>query len=202
MWISILTIKKQGFPLKVRHSKPLPGLKKNIKTPSQKSKNPVIPGVTQPEVVNNCSIAECFESDIDEWVPPTTKKAFLPDMLRFQAVGLRKCLAACNSPDQNTLPRKKLKCVKQRTNKRFIKKELNLKNTLTAVVANQKTPNYSSTHSGWISKESVLGLGYGSEVRCCLSFSENWPPSVPETKNAWSPELFSQKVTSTQWLNL
>ncbi|XP_006763792.1 PREDICTED: DNA damage-induced apoptosis suppressor protein [Myotis davidii] len=179
-----------------------PRSQKNIKTPSQKSKNPVIPGVTQPEVVNNCSIAECFESDIDEWVPPTTKKAFLPGMLGFQTVGLRKCLAACNSPDQNTLPRKKLKCVKQRTNKRFIKKELNLKNMLTAVVANQKTPNYSSTHSGWISKESVLGLGYGSEIRCCLSFSENWPPSVPETKNAWSPELFSQKVTSTQWLNL
>ncbi|XP_008148244.3 DNA damage-induced apoptosis suppressor protein [Eptesicus fuscus] len=173
-----------------------PRSQKNIKTPS-----PVIPGVTQPEVVNNCSIAECLASDIDEWVPPTTKKAFLPDMLGFQALGIRKRLAACNSPDENTLPRKKLKHVKQRTNKRFIKKELNLKNTLKAVVANQKT-NYSSTHSGWISKESVLELGCGSEVSCCLSFSENWPPSVLETKNAWSPELFSQKVTSTQWLNL
>lgn len=179
-----------------------PRSQKNIKTPSQKAKSPVIPGVTQPEVVNNCSVAECLASDIDEWVPPTTKKAFLPDMLRFQALGIRKSLAACNSPDENTLPRKKLKHVKQRTNKRFIKKELNLKNPLTAVVANQKTPNYSSTHSGWISKESVLELGCGSEVSCCLSFSENWPPSVPETKNAWSPELFSQKVTSTQWLNL
>ncbi|KAK1336178.1 LOW QUALITY PROTEIN: hypothetical protein QTO34_003981, partial [Cnephaeus nilssonii] len=140
-----------------------PRSQKNIKTPSQKAKSPVIPGVTQPEVVNNCSVAECLASDIDEWVPPTTKKAFLPDMLRFQALGIRKSLAACNSPDENTLPRKKLKHVKQRTNKRFIKKELNLKNPLTAVVANQKTPNYSSTLSGWISKESVLELGCGSE---------------------------------------
>lgn len=179
-----------------------PRSQKNVKTPSQNSKSPVILGITQPEVVNNCSSAECLESDIDEWVPPTTKKTFLPDMLGFQALGLRKCLAACNSPDENTLPRKKVKHIKQRTNKRFIKKELNLKSMFTAEVANQKTHNYSSTHSGWISKESELGLGCGSEVRCCLPFSENWPPSVPETKNAWSPELFSQKVTSTQWLNL
>ncbi|XP_016062345.1 PREDICTED: DNA damage-induced apoptosis suppressor protein [Miniopterus natalensis] len=168
-----------------------PSCPKNIKTPSQKSRSPVIPDIIQPEVFSLCPVAECLESDIDEWVPPTTKKAFLSDMLGFHATGLRKCLAACNSPDQNPLLRKKLKHVKQRTNKRLIKKELNLKNTLTAVVTNQKTPNCSSTHSGWISKESVLGLGSCSEVRCCPSFSENWPPSVPETKSAWSPELFS-----------
>ncbi|CAK6448935.1 unnamed protein product [Pipistrellus nathusii] len=194
--------KKEGISSENVAQQATPRSQKNIKIPSQKAKSPVIPGVTQPEVVNNCSFAECLESDIDEWVPPTSKKAFRPDRLGFQALGVRKCLPAYNSPDENTLPRKKLKHIKQRTSKRFIKKELNIKNTLTAVVANQKTPNYSSTHSCWISKESVLGLDCSSEVSYCLSFSENWPPSVPETKNVWSPELFSQKVTSTQWLNL
>ncbi|XP_036114393.1 DNA damage-induced apoptosis suppressor protein [Molossus molossus] len=158
---------------------------KNIKPPSQKS--PVMPAITQPEVFNSYPVAECLESDIDEWVPPSTKKAFLSDVLGSQAMGLRKCLAACNS-NQNVLRRKKLKHVKQRTNKPLIKKELHLQNTLTAVVTNQKTPNCNSTRSGWISKDSV---GSCPEVRCCLSFSENWPPSVPETQSAWSPELFS-----------
>lgn len=81
-------------------------------------------------------------------------------MLGFQAGGLRKCSAACDSPDQKELPRKKLKCVKRRS-------------------------------SGWLSKESVLGLGSCSEVQCCFPFSEKWPPSVPESKSGWSPELFS-----------
>ncbi|XP_054432142.1 DNA damage-induced apoptosis suppressor protein [Pteronotus mesoamericanus] len=168
-----------------------PSCRKNIKTPSQKSRNIVISSITQPEVFNNSPVAECLESDIDEWVPPTTKKVFLSDRLGFQAMDLRKCPAACSSSDQNALPRKKLNRIKQRTTKRLIKKELNLNNMFTAVVTNQKTPNYNRTHSGWISKESVLGPGSCSEVRCCLSFPENGPPSVPEAKNAWSPELFS-----------
>ncbi|XP_046493528.1 DNA damage-induced apoptosis suppressor protein [Equus quagga] len=164
---------------------------KNIRTPSQKSRSPIISGITQPEVFNNCPSAECLETDIDEWVPPTTKKVFLSDMLGFQAIGLRKCSAACNSPDQKELPRKKLKYVKQRTDKCLIKKELNLKNIFPTVVTKQKTPNYGSTSSGWISKESILGCGSCSGVKCSLPFSENWPSSVPETKSAWSPELFS-----------
>ncbi|XP_045674082.1 DNA damage-induced apoptosis suppressor protein [Phyllostomus hastatus] len=168
-----------------------PSCPKNMKTPSQMSRSPVISSITQPEVFKNCPVAECLEPDIDEWVPPTTKKVLLSDGLGFQIMGLRKCPAACNSPNQNALPRKKLSHIKKRTNKCLIKKELNLKNMFTAVVTNQKTPNYNSTHSGWISKGSVLGLGSCSEVRCCLSFSENGPPSVPEAKSAWSPELFS-----------
>ncbi|KAM8775007.1 DNA damage-induced apoptosis suppressor protein-like [Rhynchonycteris naso] len=132
-----------------------PSCPKNIKTPSQKSRSPVVSGITQLEVFNNGPIAECLESDIDEWVPPTAKKAFFSDMLGFQAMGLRKCPTACNSPDQNMLPRKKLKHVKQRkrTNEHLTKKDLNLRNTLTAVVTNRETPHYNSTHSSWISKE-------------------------------------------------
>ncbi|XP_006747632.1 DNA damage-induced apoptosis suppressor protein [Leptonychotes weddellii] len=97
----------------------------------------------------------------NEWVPPTTKKVFPSEMLGFQAMGLRTCSAACDCPDKKELPRKKLKCVKR------------------------------TTSSGWLSKESVLGLDSCSEVQCCFPFSENWPPSVPETKSNWSPELFS-----------
>ncbi|KAM5319466.1 DNA damage-induced apoptosis suppressor protein isoform 2-T2 [Glossophaga mutica] len=165
-----------------------PSYPKNIKTPSQKSRSPII---SQPDVFKNCPVAECLESDIDECVPPTTKKVLLSDGFGFQAMGLRKCPPAYNFPSQNALPRKKLNHIKKRTNKCLIKKELNLKNMFPAVVTNQKTPNYNSTHSGWISKGSVLGLGSCSEVRCYLSFSENGPPSVPETKSTWSPELFS-----------
>ncbi|XP_024428382.2 DNA damage-induced apoptosis suppressor protein isoform X2 [Desmodus rotundus] len=168
-----------------------PSCPKNTKTPSQKSRSLVISGVTQPEVFQNCPAAECLESDTDEWVPPTTKKVLLSDGLGFQAMGLRKCPAACQSPNRNTLARRKLNHIKKRSNKRLIKKEINLKDMFTSVVTDQKTPNCNSTHSGGISKGSDLGLGSCSEVRCCLSFSENDPPSVPETKSAWSPELFS-----------
>ncbi|XP_027982543.1 DNA damage-induced apoptosis suppressor protein [Eumetopias jubatus] len=138
----------------------IPSCPNNVKTPSQKFRSPIKSGITQPEIFNNSLIAECPETD-NEWVPPTTKKVFPSEMLGFQAVGLRKCSAACDSPDKKELPRKKLKCVKRRTS------------------------------SGWLSKESVLGLDSCSEVQCCFPFSENWPPSVPETKSSWSPELFS-----------
>ncbi|XP_036898724.1 DNA damage-induced apoptosis suppressor protein [Sturnira hondurensis] len=166
-----------------------PSCPKNIKTPTQKSRSPVISSMAQPEASKTHPVAECLESDVDEWVPPTTRKVLLSDGLGFQATGPRKCPAVCHSPSQNALPGKKLNHIQKRTSKCLMKKELNLKNVFTAVVTNQKTPN--STDSGWISKGSVLGLGPCSEVRCCLSFSENGPPSVPETKSAWSPELFS-----------
>lgn len=171
----------------------IPSCPKNITTPSQKSRSPAISGGTQPEVFNDCPIAKGLGTDVDEWVPPTTQKVFPSEKLGFRAMGLRKCPAAYNSPNQKELPRKKLKYIKQRTDKYLAKKEFNLKNTFTATVTKQKT-NYNTTRSGWIFKESVLGLGSCSEVKCCLPFSENWPPSVPETTSAWSPELFSQNV--------
>ncbi|XP_037696797.1 DNA damage-induced apoptosis suppressor protein isoform X2 [Choloepus didactylus] len=163
-----------------------PSCAKNKKTLSQRSRSPIACSVTQPEVFNHCPIAKCLETDVDEWVPPTSKKVFLSDMPGSPALGLRKCLAVCNSPDQKELPRKKLKHDKQRTDKCLIKKELN--NMLTAV--KQKTPKYSCKTSNWISKESVSGFGGCSKVKC-LPFSKNWPSSVPETESAWSPELFS-----------
>ncbi|KAM8922864.1 DNA damage-induced apoptosis suppressor protein [Lycaon pictus] len=137
-----------------------PSCPNNVKTPSQKFRSPVKSGIIQPEVFNNSLIAECSESD-NEWIPPTTKKVFPSEILGFQVMGLRKCSAACDSPDEEELPRKKLKCVKQIMN------------------------------SGWLSKDSGLGVGSCSEIQCCFPFSENWPPSVPETKSSWSPELFS-----------
>ncbi|XP_037378943.1 DNA damage-induced apoptosis suppressor protein [Talpa occidentalis] len=146
----------------------------NIKTPRQKSRSPVLSNIIQPVDFNNCLTPECLETDADEWVPPSTEKRFLSEILELQARGLRKCLAACNSPVSKQLPRKKLKYIKQRTKKCLIK-EL-------------------STNSDWISKGSVLGLGSCSAVKCCLPYSENWPFSVSENKGAWSPELFSQKI--------
>uniref|UniRef100_A0A8C3VKM8 DNA damage-induced apoptosis suppressor protein n=1 Tax=Catagonus wagneri TaxID=51154 RepID=A0A8C3VKM8_9CETA len=169
----------------------IPSCPKNITTPSQKPRSPAVSGSTQPELFNNCPVAEGLDTDVDEWVPPTTQKVLPSEILGFQAKGLRKCPAAYNSPDQKELTRKKLKYVKQRTDKYLIKKEFNLKNTLKAAVTKQKT-NCNTTKSGRIFKESVLGHGSCSEVKCCPPFSENWPPSVPETKSAWSPELFSQ----------
>ncbi|XP_027263459.1 DNA damage-induced apoptosis suppressor protein [Cricetulus griseus] len=80
---------------------------KNVKTPSQKSRSPDIPSLTKPEISNPCSTAECLESDVDEWFPPTTQKVFLSDILGFQVTRLRKCLAVYPSPDQKELPRKK-----------------------------------------------------------------------------------------------
>ncbi|XP_065793061.1 DNA damage-induced apoptosis suppressor protein [Muntiacus reevesi] len=167
----------------------------NIKTPGQKSRSPTVSGITPPEVSNNHPVTECLETDTDEWVPPTIQKVFPSEMLGFRAMGLKKCHAAYNSPDQNELPRKKLKYVNLRTGKCLIKKKLNLKNMLTAAVIKQKTPDCNNIRSGWIFKESVLGHGSCAEVKCCLPFSENWSPSAPEAKSAWSPELFSQNLT-------
>ncbi|XP_076969550.1 DNA damage-induced apoptosis suppressor protein [Tamandua tetradactyla] len=160
-----------------------PSCPKNKKPLSQRSRNPIVSSVTQPEVLNHC-----LKTDVDEWVPPTTKKVFFSDMLRSQALVLRKCLAVCNSPDQKELPRRKPKHDKRRTDKCLIKKEFNLDNMITAT--KQKTPKYNCKSSNWISKDSVSGLGSCSMVKC-LPFSENWLSSVPETESAWSPELFS-----------
>ncbi|XP_027798493.2 DNA damage-induced apoptosis suppressor protein [Marmota flaviventris] len=148
-----------------------PSCSKHMKTHSQKFRSP--------EMFSNCSISECLETDIEEWVPPTTKK----DTLGFQVIGLKKCFTAHNSPDQRELPRKKLKQVKQRTDVFLVKKKF--KNMSTEIVAKQKTPKYNCKQSGWISKESILGLDCFSEVKYCL------PSSVSDTKSTWSPELFS-----------
>ncbi|XP_075402477.1 DNA damage-induced apoptosis suppressor protein [Tenrec ecaudatus] len=129
----------------------------------------------------------CFEPGHSDWVPPTTRKEFLSDKLRFQSVSLRKGLTTCISPYQKELPRKRLKPVQQRTEKCFIKE---LKNKL-PIVTKPKTPNYACKHSGWTSRESPSC----SKVKSCLPFSENRLSSVPETSHTWSPELFSQKVT-------
>ncbi|XP_049746391.1 DNA damage-induced apoptosis suppressor protein [Elephas maximus indicus] len=161
----------------------------NKKTHIQRAKSSVPSGVTQPVVSNHCPIAECLETDIDECIPPTTKKEFFLDNLQFQTMNVRKRLAACYSPDQKELLRKKPRHVKQRMDKCLIKKEF--KNKLTAIVRKQRTPKYNCDHSGWVSRKSVIELGSRSKVKCCLPFSENWPPSVPETNCAWSPELFS-----------
>ncbi|XP_023065067.1 DNA damage-induced apoptosis suppressor protein isoform X2 [Piliocolobus tephrosceles] len=179
-----------------------PSCPKNIKTPSQKIRSPIVSGISQPEVFNPSPFADCHETDSDEWVPPTTQKIFPSDMLGFQVIGLGKCLAAHHFPDQE-LPRKKLKHIRQGTNKGLIKKKL--KNMLTAVVMKEKTPKYNCKSSGWISKcpdIQVLAapqlhpiLGPDSCLECCLPFSEKGPPSVCDTPSAWSPELFSQKVT-------
>ncbi|XP_063112449.1 DNA damage-induced apoptosis suppressor protein isoform X2 [Cavia porcellus] len=157
----------------------LPDCPQNIKMHSRKSRSPVISTPTQPETFNHCTIAECFETGIYELVPPTTTKVFRSDMLELQVTDLRKRLAARNSPDQKEVPRKKLKHIKQRTHTCFIKK---LKNIFTGRGAKQKTPKYNCKSSGQISKESVFKLD---------CFSENHLPSVSETKNCWSPELFS-----------
>ncbi|XP_047372387.1 DNA damage-induced apoptosis suppressor protein [Sciurus carolinensis] len=157
----------------------IPSCSKHMKTRSRKFRSPIISSITQSEMFNNCNIAECLETDIDEWVPPTPKN----DSLGFQVMGLRKCFTAHNSPDQKELPRKKLKLVKQRTDIFLVKKKS--KNMFTEIVAKQKTPEYNRKQSGWISKESILGHDFFSEVKCCL------PSEVSETKSTWSPELFS-----------
>lgn len=83
-----------------------PTCPKNVKTFSQKPKSPVISSLTQPKIFNHCPAAESLENDMDEWVPPTTKKVFISDILGFRVTCLRKCLAV-HSPDQKELPRKK-----------------------------------------------------------------------------------------------
>ncbi|XP_040820149.1 DNA damage-induced apoptosis suppressor protein isoform X2 [Ochotona curzoniae] len=169
--------------------KATPGSPQNIKTTIQKSRNPVTPSIAQPEVFNHCPIAESPETDSDEWVPPTTKKVFVSDMLGFQVRSLQKSFAAQNSPDQRELPRKKTKYAKERTDECLIKK-LNLKNMFTAVTK-QTTPKYNCKTSDQISKELSLGLNSSSEVKHYYPFSENCLSSAPENKYAWSPELFS-----------
>lgn len=88
---------------------------KNVKTPSQESQSPVISSLTQPAIFDHCPTAECLESDMDEWVPPTTRKEFLSNILGFKVMCLRKRLAI-HSPDQKELPRKKLMKVAHKTN--------------------------------------------------------------------------------------
>uniref|UniRef100_A0A8C5K4Q3 DNA damage-induced apoptosis suppressor protein n=1 Tax=Jaculus jaculus TaxID=51337 RepID=A0A8C5K4Q3_JACJA len=92
-----------------------PTCPKNVNTPSQKCRNPVISSVTQLGVFNHCTTAECLETEGDEWVPPTPQKVFISDMPEFKFMGLRKCLVAHHSPDQKELPRKKMIQVRQKT---------------------------------------------------------------------------------------
>ncbi|XP_048216835.1 DNA damage-induced apoptosis suppressor protein [Perognathus longimembris pacificus] len=165
----------------------IPGCPKKFKTPTQKSRSHIMSGITPPEDFSHSPVPEYLETDSGEWVPPTTQKALLSDMLGFQDVALRRCRHANNPSDQNELPRKKWKHVKQRAEMCSVKKEL--KNRTKATDAKQKTPKYNSKRSVWNSKESVLGLGSFSEVRCRLPFSENCPPFMAES--TWSPELFS-----------
>ncbi|CAH6792634.1 DNA damage-induced apoptosis suppressor protein [Phodopus roborovskii] len=89
---------------------------KNVKTPSRKSKSPDISSLKKPEISNHCSTAECLESDMDEWIPPTTQKVFLSDILGFKVTCLRKCLTVHPSPYQKELPRKKSIKVAHKTN--------------------------------------------------------------------------------------
>ncbi|XP_060032736.1 DNA damage-induced apoptosis suppressor protein isoform X2 [Erinaceus europaeus] len=159
---------------------------KSINTIKQKPESPIMFGFTQPKVMTNLPTSECFETDIDEWVPPSTQKALLSEEPGFQGIGLRRCLAAGNSPDQKELPKKKMKYVKQRTEKHLVE----FKTVFKEVVANpQKIPSNSSL--SWNSKESILGHGSCLDVRYCLPYTESQPLSVPETKVPWSPELFS-----------
>ncbi|XP_010629191.1 DNA damage-induced apoptosis suppressor protein isoform X2 [Fukomys damarensis] len=158
-----------------------PSCPQNIKIPSQKIRSPVMSNITQTEIFNHCTVAEGFETASYEWVPPTMTKVFRSDMLRFQVMGLRKYLAAHNSPGQKEVPRKKLKHIKQRTDTCFIKK---FKTVFTGIGAKQKTYKCNCKRSGHISKESVFGLD---------SFSENCLLPVSEANSAWSPELFSLK---------
>ncbi|KAL0629805.1 DNA damage-induced apoptosis suppressor protein [Plecturocebus cupreus] len=178
-----------------------PSCPKYVKTPSQKIRSLIISGISQTEVCNHHPLPKCCETHNDEWVPPTTQKIFPSDMLGFQVIGLEKSLAAHDFPDQQDLARKKLKHIRQGTKRGLIKKKL--KNVLAAIVMKENTPKYNCKSSSWISKcpdvqvleapqlHPILGLDSCSEVKCCLPFSEKGPPSVCETKSAWSPELFS-----------
>ncbi|XP_053417347.1 DNA damage-induced apoptosis suppressor protein isoform X1 [Nycticebus coucang] len=182
---------------------PIPSCQKNIKAPGQQSRSRIMFGIAESEVFNHSPVAECIETGIDEWIPPTTQKVFLSDVHGFQITAVRKYFATLISPDQKELPRKKSKCVRQRTGKSF-KKGFN--NMLTATVTKQNTPKYDCKSPGWISKcpdardleapqlHPVLGLSC-SEVKRSFLFSENCPPSMSETKSSWSPELFSEKIT-------
>ncbi|XP_007944473.1 DNA damage-induced apoptosis suppressor protein [Orycteropus afer afer] len=178
--------KKTRISSQINTQQGTPDGPQNKKIHIQRSKSPIISAVTQQGTLNHSPIAECLETDSDEWVPPTTKKEFLSDNLQFQTTSLRKCLAACNSLDQEEILRKKPKHVKHRTDKYLIKKELNVKNKFT-----RKTPQHNYKCSGWISRESVTGLSTCSKVKSCPLFSESWPSSATESNSAWSPELFS-----------
>ncbi|XP_055972153.1 DNA damage-induced apoptosis suppressor protein [Sorex fumeus] len=160
----------------------IPSCPEAILTLKQKSES----SLTQPEVSNNCPITGCLETDIDECVPPSTKKVFPSEMFGFQVLGKR-CLTSCHS-NQKELPMKKLKYVKQRTKKCLIKRELSLKTVTKALVTKQKT--HIRTRAGGISRESVLGHDACLEVSRYLPCSEKWLLPVPETNSAWSPELF------------
>lgn len=89
---------------------------KNVKAFRQKPESPFVSSLTQANVFNHCPAAESLENDVDEWVPPTTKKVFISDILGFRVMGLRKCLDLHYSPDPKELPRKKLIKVTHKTN--------------------------------------------------------------------------------------
>lgn len=92
--------------------------RQNVKTP----RRPLRASSTQSEISNHYPTVECLESDVDEWVPPTTEKVFFSDMFGFKVMCLRKCLAAHHSPDQKELPRKRLVRVRHKAD--MLKKEL------------------------------------------------------------------------------
>ncbi|KAM5246038.1 DNA damage-induced apoptosis suppressor protein [Ctenodactylus gundi] len=75
---------KKNFSPENDKQQPTLGCLQYLKTPSHKSRSPIITSITQPKVFNNYASAEGLETDTDEWIPPTTTKIFRSRMLSLK----------------------------------------------------------------------------------------------------------------------
>ncbi|XP_036603637.1 DNA damage-induced apoptosis suppressor protein [Trichosurus vulpecula] len=173
---------------------------KNENTVSLRSRNISIADDSQPMLINSSPTIKFFETNFDDWVLPTTKKAFpspvLPtsDMLGlgFRVPG--KWPAACSTPTQAKGPKNKKRQIEHRTAKDLIGKEFHLENKDRVTAMKQITPELKNCKDsrGCSSKNAALRNDSLSNVKCRLSFSENESLPAAEVANDWSPELFTQ----------
>ncbi|XP_051843178.1 DNA damage-induced apoptosis suppressor protein [Antechinus flavipes] len=189
--------KKSAMTFEDEIQQSTPNFLKNENSASLKSRHASISDDSQQILINSSPI-KFFESNFDDWILPTTKKAFpspvLPTSEKFglNFRGPGKWPAACSSPNQTEEPKIKKRQMEQSTDKGLIEKEFHLKNRVTT--RKQITPEFENCEdsSGCCSKNVALRTDSLSNVKCRLSFSENEFPSAAEIPSDWSPELFTQ----------
>ncbi|XP_074073103.1 DNA damage-induced apoptosis suppressor protein [Macrotis lagotis] len=176
-----------------------PNCLKNENIARLRSRNTSLADDSQQMLISSSPI-KFFETNLDDWVLPTSNKAFpspvLPtsETLQLSFKGPGKWPVACSTPNQAEGPQNKKRHLEQRIDKDLIGKEFHLKNKNRVTAMKQITPKLENgkDNGSCSSKNSVFRTGSPSNVKCRLSFSEIESPPAAQVPSDWSPELFTQ----------
>ncbi|XP_068927054.1 DNA damage-induced apoptosis suppressor protein isoform X2 [Petaurus breviceps papuanus] len=192
--------KKSAMTFEEGLQPPTPNCLKNENTASLRSRNTSVANDSQQMLIINSPTIRFFETNFDDWLLPTTKKAFLSPVLpTSKMLGLSfrvpgKWPAAFSTPNQAKGPKNKKRQMEQRIDKDLNGKEFHLENKDRVTAMKQITPELQNCKDsrGCSSKNAALRTDSLSNVKCRLSFSENESPPAAEVASDWSPELFTQ----------